>query len=120
MSTCTRFWAALEARDWAAFGATVTDDIEAVWPQSRERLTGREALVRFMAEFPGDWHLAVVEEHVDVGGAATRIAFTLDGETVTGLTFFRFAADGRIAGFTEWWPDPYEPPAGRDHLVQRY
>ena len=29
MSTCTRFWATLEARDWTAFGAYVTDDVDA-------------------------------------------------------------------------------------------
>lgn len=119
MSIVRQFWETLEARDWPAFGATVTDDVVATWPQSRERVRGREALVRFMAEFPGDWHLRVEREHVDGSGAATLIAFTLEGETVSGATFFDLGVDGRIAGFTEFWPDPYEPPPGRAHLVER-
>lgn len=119
MSTARTFWDTLEARDWVAFGATVTDDVVAQWPQSRERVRGREALIRFMAAFPGDWHLRVDREHADAAGAATLIAFTVDGETVPGATFFDFAADGRITGFSEFWPEPYAPPPGREHLVER-
>ncbi len=119
MSIARTFWEALEARDWEAFGATVTDDVTAWWPQTREQVRGRDALVRFMAEFPGDWHLRVEREHADAAGAATLVAFTVDGETVSGATFFELAPDGRIAGFTEFWPEPYEPPPGRAHLVER-
>ena len=119
MSIARTFWDTLEARDWVAFGATVTADVVATWPQTGERVRGREALVRFMAEFPGDWHLRVEREHADPTGVATLIAFAVDGETVSGATFFDLAPDGRIAGFTEFWPDPYEPPPGRAHLVER-
>jgi len=31
-----------------------------------------------------------------------------------------FADDGTIAGITDFWPDPYELPASRVHLVERY
>jgi hypothetical protein len=120
MSTCTEFWARLEARDWHGFAALLSPEVIATWPQSRERATGRDALVRFMQAYPGDWHLGVAQEHADETGGATRVAFTLDGETVPGLTFFTFAADGTIAGITEFWPEPYEPPPGRAHLLERY
>lgn len=36
------------------------------------------------------------------------------------LTFFRFDKSGRIAHITDFWPTPYEPPSGREHLVERY
>jgi SnoaL-like domain len=120
MSIYSEFWQALEARDWEGFGSAVSDDVVAVWPQSRERVSGREALIRFMAEYPGDWHLSVVEEHADALGAATRVDFTVDGETSPGITFFTLGPDGLIASFTEYWPEPYEPPAGREHLLERY
>jgi ketosteroid isomerase-like protein len=120
VSIYREFWAALDARDWARFGATVTDDVVATWPQTRETVRGRDALIRFMAEYPGDWHLRVEQEHGDATGGATRIAFTVGGETVPGLTFFTTAGDGRIASFVEFWPEPYEPPADRAHLLERY
>ena len=119
-SVVRAFWATLDARDWDGFGATVTDDVVATWPQSRERVRGRDGLVRFMAEFPGDWHLTLTAAYAGDAGVATRVDFALDGEVVVGLTYFTLAADGRIDGFTEYWPDPYEPPLGRDHLVERY
>lgn len=118
MSSVREFWDSLQARDWERFGATVTHDVVAWWPQSRERVTGRDALVRFMAEFPGDWSLVVEREHGDAVGVATLIAFTVAGETVPGATFFDLADDGRVRGFTEFWPEPYAPPPGREHLVE--
>ena len=54
------YWAAAEARDWAAFGALLADDVLYEAPQTRERVSGRDAYLQFNAEgFPGDWHLAV-------------------------------------------------------------
>ena len=37
-----------------------------------------------------------------------------------GLCFFDLADDGKIAAITDFWPDPYELPASRAHLVERY
>src|ERR1035438_10620528 len=54
------YWAAAEARDWTAFGALLAGDVVYEAPQTRERVNGREAYIRFNSEgFPGDWHLAV-------------------------------------------------------------
>ena len=44
------YWAAAEARDWAAFGALLADGVVYEVPQSRERVSGREAYIRFNAE----------------------------------------------------------------------
>jgi hypothetical protein len=114
------FWASLDGRDWEGFRACLAADVVALWPQSRERVTGADALVAFMAAYPGDWRLEVVALHADGTGAATQVAFTADGLTVPGLTFFTVDAVGRIAGFTEFWPEPYDPPVNRAHLVERY
>lgn len=119
MDVIQDFWSSLEARDWERFGATVAADVTATWPQSRERVHGRDALIRFMAEFPGDWHLTLDEVHADDTGGATRISFTVDGETVPGVTFFG-TDHGLIASIVEFWPEPYEPPPGREHLLERY
>ena len=29
-------------------------------------------------------------------------------------------ADGLITSVTDFWPEPYEPPSGREHLVERW
>ncbi len=120
MAIFGEYWAATQARDWERLATLVSADVVGTWPQSRERVTGREALVRFMASYPGDWSLVVMAEHVDASGGATRIAFSVDGETVPGLTFFTLDSDGLIGTFTEYWPEPYEPPASRAHLLTRF
>jgi hypothetical protein len=33
---------------------------------------------------------------------------------------FDLADDGKIAQITDFWPEPYELPASRAHLVERY
>ena len=114
------YWRTLEARDWRAFGALLADDVTYELPQTGERVRGRDRYVRFNVEYPGEWHVAV--ERLVAGGdgdVATWTRFTLpDIGEQTALTFF-LVRDGLVRSIVEWWPEPYEPPAGREHLVER-
>ena len=47
--TVTRFWEGVDRRDWDAVGATLAPDVVYEVPQTRERVRGREAVVRFNA-----------------------------------------------------------------------
>lgn len=114
------YWAAAEARDWAAFGDLLADDVVYELPQTRERVRGRDAYVRFNREYPGDWHLEVRRLVADGPRAATWIVFRSGAEEMTGITFFDLDATGRITSVVDAWPEPYEPPADRAHLVERY
>jgi ketosteroid isomerase-like protein len=114
------YWAACEARDWATFGALLADDVVYEAPQTRERVRGREAYVRFNAEYPGDWHLSVERAVGDGRHAASWTTFRVDGTEQNGLCFFELDDAGRVARITDFWPEPYDPPAGREHLVERY
>jgi hypothetical protein len=52
--------------------------------------------------------------------AVSMIEFS-EGETSQpGLCFFDLDEAGRIVRITDFWPDPYEPQAGRAHLASRY
>jgi ketosteroid isomerase-like protein len=115
-----RYWNAAEARDWAAFEALLADDVVYELPQTRERIRGRAAYVRFNQEYPGDWHLTV-ERAVGAGQhGASWTSFRVDGSTAPGVCFFDLDADGRIGRITDFWPEPYDPPTGREHLTERY
>ena len=115
------YWAAAEARDWAGFAGLVAEQVVYEAPQTRERVRGRAAYIRFNAEgFPGDWHLEV-ERIVGQGRhAASWIQMTDAGERYPGLCFFDLDEDGQIARITDFWPQPYELPASRTHLVERF
>jgi hypothetical protein len=114
-------WAAAEARDWDAFGALLADDVIYRGPQAREQVRGRDAYIRFNMEgFPYDWHLTVQRIVGESLHAASWTEFTGPEGTQPGLCFFDLADDGKITLITDFWPEPYELPASRAHLVERY
>jgi predicted ester cyclase len=114
------YWTSCEARDWERFGALVSLDVVYECPQTRERVRGREAYIRFNREFPGDWHLSIDRIVADPQQAVSWTTFVLTGEEMTGLCFFTFNDDGLIDTIKDFWPEPYEPAANRAHLVERY
>lgn len=116
----TDYWTALEARDWTAFGALLADDVVYEVPQTRERVRGREAYVRFNVEYPGDWHATIVRVHGDDRSGASWTSFVVDGEEQPGITFFDLDDAGLVRRVVDFWPEPYEPPPGREHLVERW
>jgi ketosteroid isomerase-like protein len=115
-----RFIDTLEARDWDGWAATMTTDVVYELPQSHERIRGRDRYVQFNQEFPGDWHLRphVVIADDDNGSIwfKWRVGESADDDA---MVFFGFR-DGLIATVTDFWPETYEPPAGREHLVERW
>ncbi|WP_217182068.1 nuclear transport factor 2 family protein [Streptomyces sp. AC495_CC817] len=133
--TVERFWATAEARDWAAFAETLAEDVMYELPQTRERIRGRDRYVEFNREYPGDWH-ARIERIVteprrpgqpeqpgqpgQPGQVVSWTHVTVGLEEMHAISFFTVDEDGRIAAITDFWPEPYEPPAGREHLVERY
>jgi len=52
------------------------------------------------------------------GQIATQCRVAWDGTVVYAVSFFTIV-DGRINHLLEWWPEPYEPPAWRAHLLER-
>jgi hypothetical protein len=114
------FWAAADARDWAVFSELLDDDVIYEAPQSGERVSGKEAYLRFNIEgFPGDWHLTIERVVGDDHGAASWIQMTDSDGSYPGLSFFDII-DGRIVKITDFWPQAVEPAVGRAHLAERF
>ncbi|MFF1922666.1 nuclear transport factor 2 family protein [Streptomyces sp. NPDC058221] len=121
-ATVERYWAAADARDWDTFATTLADEVLYDLPQTRERMRGKERYLTFNREYPGDWRVRVERIVADRDGsqAAARTLFTVGEQELYAVHFFTFDAQGLISGITDFWPEPYEPPAGREHLVERY
>ena len=115
-----RYWALAEARDWSAYGELLADDVIYEMPQTLERIEGKERYLRFNREYPGDWHISVQRVVADRQTAASWVVSRIGAEIEVGISFFDFDGDGRITKVTDFWPQPYEPPPGREHLVDRY
>lgn len=115
-----RFFVALESRDWAGFTDVLHAEVVYEIPQTRERIRGRDLYVRLNREFPGDWHLTPTSILVDAAAGVARFDWRV-GRAPTEEAFVFFGVrDGLLATVTDYWPEPYDPPPGREHLTERW
>ena len=114
-----RFITSLEARNWGVWAGLLHPAVVYEIPQSRERIRGRDRYLQFNQEYPGDWHLRPKVTIADERHGVVWFEWLLDGRADDAMAFFEFA-DGLITRVTDFWPEPYEPPPGREHLVERW
>jgi SnoaL-like domain len=114
-----RFISSLEARDWDSWADLMHPEVVYELPQSRERIRGRDNYLRFNREYPGDWHLAPRTILADESAGVAWFDWRVGDQRGDGIAFFRFD-DGLITHVTDFWPEPYEPPTGREHLTERW
>jgi len=115
-----RFWAAMGENDFQAAGELLHDEFVLEWPQSGERIRGRENFVAINEQYPaaGRWRFALHRLVADSNGVVTDVTVT-DG-TVSGRAItFSEVRDGRIVRQTEYWPDPFEPAPWRAQWVEQ-
>jgi hypothetical protein len=114
-----RFADRLEARDWAAFASVLHPDVVYEVPQTRERIRGRDRYVTFNVEYPGDWHIS--PRLIIAEGRDANLLFEWELGDERSLAMAYFEVDGGvITKVTDFWPEAYEPPPGREHLVERW
>ena len=115
-----RFWRTMNENDWHAAGRLLHDDYVLDWPQSGERIRGRDNFVAVNAHYPaaGRWHFTVRRLVADEQGVASDVTVTDGALTARAVSFFE-VRDGLIWRMTEYWPDPFEPAAWRARWVER-
>lgn len=114
------YFRSLEARDWDAVTGLLAPDVGYDMPQTRERITGRDKFLRFNQEYPGDWHLTVRRLLADGPHAVAWINARIGDDEMDAIVWVDVNDDGRIVHITDYWPETYEPPPGREHLTERY
>jgi ketosteroid isomerase-like protein len=114
----------LERRDWPGLTALLADDVTYEMPQTRERIHGRAAFLRFNTEYPSDWHLTIRRVVADGRDAAlwldVRVGTEHQAEHQDACVWLEVSDQGLITSIVDYWPEPYEPPLGREHLTERY
>ena len=114
-----QFWAAMNTNDWSAAAAWLHDDYQLDWPQSQERIRGRDSFVAVNEHYPsaGPWRFVVERLVADEDEVVTDTTVT-DGTVVARAITFSRVCDGKIVRQTEYWPDPYPAPAWRARWVE--
>jgi ketosteroid isomerase-like protein len=114
-----RYWALMQTNDWAAVGAVLADDFVLEWPQSNERIRGRERYAQMNAEYPaaGRWRFTTWRLFGDALRAVSEVEVTDGSRRDVALTFFEVRGD-RIARIVEYWPEPFAASPARAHLTE--
>ncbi len=114
-----RYWAAMNTNDFRAAAELFHDDYLLEWPQSGERIRGRDNFAVVNENYPaaGRWRFTVHRLIADGQEVASEVTVT-DGAVTAQVITFSTVRDGRIIHQTEYWPDPYEPPPWRAPWVE--
>ena len=115
--TVEQLWHSFDAFDFEAAGHLLSDDFVCEWPQSRERIRGRENFVAVNANYPGRWRITI-ERIVACGNTVvTDVSLVSGDETARAVSFFELR-DGKIVKETDYWPEPYAAPESRAQWVE--
>jgi ketosteroid isomerase-like protein len=111
-------WDAFDRFDFDAAGTLLHDDFVCEWPQSGERIRGRENFVAINQYYPGQWRCTIQRILVCADEVVTETQVRDGDEQYTAISFFTLAG-GKIVHVREYWPDPYPAPEWRAQWVER-
>lgn len=114
------FFRRMNTNDFSAAAQMLGEDYVLEWPQSGERIRGRDNFAAVNKEYPanGPWRFTLNRIVANATEAVTDVSVT-DGVQQARAITFSTVQDGRITKQVEFWPESYEPPANRRHLVER-
>jgi ketosteroid isomerase-like protein len=113
------FWHLMATNDFAAVGAVLADEYILEWPQSNERIRGRENFAALNAAYPanGLWVFTVHRIFGSETEAASEVSVSDGTQHAKAVSFFT-VANGRITHQREFWPEPYPAPSNRRQFVE--
>ncbi len=117
-SVVEQLWQAMDRFDFEAAGDLLHEDYVCEWPQSRERIRGRDNFVAVNKNYPGRWRIAIQRLIASGNQVATEVTLSYDGQILRAVSFFELR-DGKIVRETDYWPEPYDAPEWRAQWVER-
>lgn len=114
-----KFWETMQTNDFRAAGDLLSDDYVAEWPQSNERIRGRDNFAAINEAYPayGRWNFVINKIVGNEDEAVSDVSFT-DGVQSARVISFTTVKDGKICKQVEFWPENYRAPENRKHLVE--
>ena len=113
------FYRRMNTNDFQSAGQMLSDDYVLEWPQSKERIRGRDNFVAVNQEYPahGPWRFTINRLVGNATEAVSDVTIT-DGTQVARAITFTTVHAGQIVKQVEFWPDDYAAPENRKHLVE--
>jgi ketosteroid isomerase-like protein len=113
-------WEAMGAEDWEAVAGYVHEDFVQEWPQSGERIVGRDNAIAINRHFPGGLPTMKFRRTVSAGPLAVlQVELTYaDGSRYLGVSVIELR-DGKIARETDYFAQPFPAPQWRAQWVEK-
>ena len=113
-------WEAIGAEDWEAVAVYVHEDFVQEWPQSGERIVGRDNAIAINRHFPGGLPRMKFRRTVAAGPLAVlQVELTYaDGSRYLGVSVIELR-DGKIARETDYFAQPFPAPQWRAQWVEK-
>ena len=113
-----RHWAASDANDFEAEHQIYRDDAVLDYPQSGERIVGRQNIQSSRAAQPNQKRFSV-RRIIGAGNLwITEYVLTYDGVPSYTVSIMEFV-DGKVARETQYFGDPFKPGLSRAQWVER-
>ena len=112
-------WRCFDERRFRDALPLFSEDFEAHWPNTRERIRGPENFIALNENYPGAWRCTVrrIDEYADTVVTVTEIS---DGDTSLIAVSFFVVRNGQIARAEEYFADNGPPPHDRSAFAERY
>ena len=116
-----KFWKLMATNDFRLVGSLLSDDFVIDWPQSGERIRGRDNYAAMNEQYPtttGHWTFIVNRLIGNDQEAASDVSVSDGVQNARAISFFE-VRDEKIVRMVEYWPDSFAPLENRRHLVER-
>jgi hypothetical protein len=112
-----RHWAASDANDLTVEHEIYREDAVLHYPQSGERIHGRDKIQESRTVQPSKKRFSVQRIVGDGNLWVTEFVLSYDGAPSYTVSIMEFS-DGEVARETQYFGDPFEPGLSRAHLVE--
>jgi limonene-1,2-epoxide hydrolase len=117
-SIVEQFWVMIEKQDWEAASAFIADDAVQEWPQSGERIRGRENIIEINRNYPGLPKMTPRRTLARGDIVVSETVLDYGGQVYNGVSIFEFK-DDKIVKETDYFATPFEAPRWRAQWVER-
>jgi len=113
-----RHWAAADANDFATEHEIYLEDAVLEYPQSRERIRGRQRIQASREAQPNRKRFSVrrIIGHEDIW--ISEFILSYDGQPTYSVSVMEFS-NGKVARETQYFGDPFQPGPSRAQWVER-
>jgi len=115
-----RFWELMMTNDFRSVGSVLADEFMLDYPQSNERIRGRDNFAALNEQYPahGRWRFVINRIVGNDSEAVSDVSVTDGVQQARVISFFSVRGQ-KIVKMVEFWPDPFVARDERKHLVER-